>query len=70
MVDSIFKKILKIIIPKKIRVNIKNRLVQSFTSKADLINKTTKKELLDYYYKDIHLLEKLINKDLSKWLKI
>ena len=70
MLDSIFKKILKIIIPKKIRVNIKNRLVQSFTSKADLINKTTKKELLDYYYKDIHLLEKLINKDLSKWLKI
>lgn len=70
MVDSIFKKILKIIIPKKIRLNIKNRLVQSFTSKADLINKTTKKELLDYYYKDIRLLEKLINKDLSKWLKI
>ena len=70
MTDSIFKNILKIIIPKKIRLSIKSRLIFSFTSKAESINKSIKKELLDYYYKDIHLLEKLINKDLSKWIKI
>ena len=70
MIDSFLKNILRIIIPKKIRLSIKNRLIVSFTSKADSINKSIKKELLDYYYKDIQLLEKLINKDLSKWIKI
>ena len=70
MIDSVLKNILRIIIPKKIRLSIKNRLIVSFTSKADSINKSIKKELLDYYYKDIQLLEKLINKDLSKWIKI
>ena len=64
------KKNLKMLLPKKVRVSIKNRLISSFTSKADVINKSIKKELLDYYQTDIHLLEKLINKDLSKWIKI
>ena len=61
---------LRILLPKKVRVNIKNRLIISFTSKAEAINESIKKELLDYYQKDINLLEKLINKDLSKWKKI
>ena len=61
---------LKILLPKKARVIIKNRLTISFTSKADVINESIKKELLDYYQRDINLLEKLINKDLSKWIKI
>ena len=64
------KKILKFLLPKKVRVNIKERLTNSFTSKADKINDSIKKELLDYYQKDIQLLEKLIAKDLSKWMKI
>ena len=64
------KKILKFLLPKKVRVNIKERLTNSFTSKADKINDSIKKELLDYYQKDIQLLEKLITKDLSKWMKI
>ena len=70
MREGSIKKILKMLLPKKVRVSIKNRLTSSFTSKADAINKSIKKELLDYYQKDIHLLEKLINKDLSKWIKI
>jgi len=64
------KKILRFLLPKKARVNIKERLTNSFTSKADKINESIKKELLDYYQKDIHLLEKLISKDLSKWIQI
>ena len=64
------KKILKFLLPKKVRVNIKERLTNSFTSKADKINDSIKKELLDYYQKDIQLLEKLITKDLSQWMKI
>ena len=64
------KKILKFLLPKKVRETIKERLTNSFTSKADKINESIKKELLDYYQKDIQLLEKLITKDLSKWMKI
>jgi|TARA_B110000238_G_scaffold193897_1_gene231017 hypothetical protein len=64
------KKILKMLLPKKVRVSIKNWLISSFTSKSDPINQSIKKELLDYYQKDVHLLEKLINKDLSEWMKI
>ena len=41
-----------------------------FTSKTDKINQSIKKELLAYYQKDIQLLEKLIAKDLSKWMQI
>ena len=64
------KKILRIFLSKRVRVNIKKRLTNSFTSKADKINESIKKELLDYYQKDIQLLEKLIVKDLSKWMQI
>ena len=64
------KKSLKFLLPKNVRVYIKNILINSFTSKANKMNKSIRKELLDYYQKDIQLLEKLINKDLSKWMKI
>jgi len=64
------KKLLRILLPKNVRVNIKKILINSFTSQADEINESIKKELLDYYQNDIQLLEKLINKDLSKWMKI
>ena len=64
------KKILRILLPKKIRINIKLFLINIFTSQADDINELTKKELLDYYDRDIKSLEQLINRDLSKWMKI
>ena len=70
MQEGVLKKILKIILPKNFRLIIKNILIRSFTSKADAINLSTKKELLNYYKKDIYLLEKLIKRDLSKWMKI
>ncbi len=64
------KKILKLLFPTRLRVNIKKRLVNGFTSKADKIDESIKKELLAYYQKDIQLLERLIAKDLSKWMQI
>jgi len=70
MREGSMKFFLRMLFPRNVRVSIKNRLISSFTSKADTINKSIKKELLDYYQTDIHLLEKLINKDLSKWMKI
>jgi hypothetical protein len=70
MGEGSMKQILKFLLPKKVRVNIKERLTNSFTSKADKINESIKKELLYYYQKDIQLLERLIAKDLSKWMQI
>ena len=70
MGEGSMKKSLKFLLPKNVRVYIKNILINSFTSKANKMNKSIRKELLDYYQKDIQLLEKLINKDLSKWMKI
>jgi hypothetical protein len=70
MGEGNMKKLLTIFLPKNARVIIKQKLINIFTSKADAINLSIKKELLDYYQHDIQLLEKLINKDLSKWMKI
>ena len=70
MGEGSMKKSLKFLLPKNVRVYIKNILINSFTSKANKMNKSIRKELLDYYQEDIQLLEKLINKDLSKWMKI
>ena len=70
MGEGNMKKTLRMLLPKKVRGSIKKRLTNKFTSKSEEINESIKKELLDYYQKDIQLLEKLINKDLSKWKKI
>ena len=65
-----YEKFLKAYLPKNLRGVIKKQLTNIFTSKADEINVSIKKELLDYYQDDIQLLEQLINKDLSKWKRI
>ena len=70
MGEGNMKKTLRMLLPKKVRRSIKKRLTNKFTSKSEEINESIKKELLDYYQKDIQLLEKLINKDLSKWMRI
>jgi len=70
MGEGDMKKFLRILLPKKARVTIKRILTNSFTSKAEEMDASIKKELLDYYQHDVQLLAKLINKDLSKWMKI
>ena len=70
MGNSKMSSFIKNLVPKSIRVKLKKGLTNIFTSKAARMKESTKKELLNYYQNDIKLLEKLINKDLSKWLKI
>ncbi len=68
MGKGLIKNGIKNLLPKTIRVSVKNILVNMFTSKADKMSDEVKKDLVAYYEKDIKLLEKLINRDLSKWL--
>ncbi len=69
MGKGVFKYIFKKIIPKPYRVKVKKILTDRFTSKSDEINEKAYLELLKYFQEDIKMLENLINKDLSKWLK-
>jgi hypothetical protein len=62
-----FKKIMKILIPKKVRIKTKQKLVKKFTSRAPEIEKNLRKNLFSFYNSDIRELEKLINRDLSVW---
>ena len=64
------KKMLRLLLPEFVRINLKEFLKNSFTRKADCLNESIRKELKAYYQEDIQLLEKLINKDLKKWLRI
>ncbi len=45
-----------------------NKIDKLNTSNAKMKSET-RKELIDFFKKDIMKLEKLINKDLSHWLK-
>ncbi|MEC7646426.1 MAG: sulfotransferase [Bacteroidota bacterium] len=70
MGEGYVKKFLRVFMPKKTGVFIKEKLTNVFTSKADKLHVSIKKELLDYYKHYMQLLEWLINKDLSQWMKI
>ncbi|MAW21180.1 MAG: hypothetical protein CMD16_02145 [Flavobacteriales bacterium] len=70
MGEGSYRFALKKIIPKSFRMKIKRILISIFTSKSDNIKQSTYLELSKYFQKDISMLESLINKDLSKWLKI
>ena len=67
MGSGVFKRIIKIITPKKVRIKIKQKLVKKFTSRAPEIDKDIRKNLFSFYNSDIRELEKLINRDLSVW---
>ena len=68
MKEGLFKKFSRALIPEHIRAEIKTFLIDVFTSRADEINAATREELIRYYKQDIKSLERLINKDLSKWM--
>ena len=70
MGEGYVKNLFRIFVSKKTRIFIKEQLTSIFTSKAEKIDISIKQDLFDYYKRDIQLLEGLINKDLSKWMKI
>ena len=70
MGEGNLKTLFRIFVSKKTRIFIKEKLTSIFTSKAEKMDISIKQDLFDYYKRDIQLLEGLINKDLSKWMKI
>lgn len=65
--NSVLKKILRNIIPKKIRIEITSFVQKQNLEKED-IDQESKHFLQELYFENIKSLEKLINRDLSKWL--
>jgi tetratricopeptide (TPR) repeat protein len=67
--NNLLKNLLKFIVPKKARKGIFN-IIKNNTINAEKvkIQQSTKEDLKKYYKTDIEKLEKIINKDLSKWL--
>ena len=70
MSNSLIKKFLRLILSKKSRRILYNFLTSFFVHQAPPVSDKIKKQLLQYYIKDIEKLEKIINKDLSKWKEI
>lgn len=64
----ILKDISRIIVPKKFRIEITS-FIQRKTLEKEIIDQKSKKYLQNFYYENIKDLEKLLNKDLSKWLE-
>jgi len=64
-----FKRNIKKFFRKEILTTILAVITYTFKSKSLSIKDSTKKELRGYFYEDIIKLSKLINKDLSLWLK-
>jgi hypothetical protein len=64
-----FKRNIKKFFRKEILTTILAIITYTFKSKSLSIKNSTKKELRGYFYEDIIKLSKLINKDLSLWLK-
>ena len=70
MSNSLIKKFLRLTLSKKSRRILYNLLTSFFVQKAPPVSYKIKKQLLQYYIKDIEKLERIINKDLSKWKEI
>ena len=69
MKDNWAKSILKSITPKKIRQEIRNKLVNLSTKEVEEMKKETRKMLNNYFQEDIKKLSELLNKDLQHWTK-
>lgn len=66
---NLFKAVVKNFFPKNFRVKLKNEFMQKLLIKPDVINNDTRGYLVDFYKEDIIRLQKLIDRDLSNWLK-
>ena len=60
---------LKKVIPLKLRWKMKAMLQSDYENRADSLPEALKNALHDYYREDVHLLEKLLERDLSHWLE-
>ncbi len=69
MKDNWAKSILKSITPKKIRQEIRNKLVNLSTKEVEEMKKETRNMLNNYFQEDIKKLSELLNKDLQHWTK-
>lgn len=69
MKDNLAKSILKLITPKKIRQEIRNKLVNLSTKEVEEMKKETRNMLNNYFQEDIKKLSELLNKDLQHWTK-
>lgn len=67
--ENVLKKFFKKHTNKKTKIFLWKLINLLFKTKNQQIRKETKDYLIDYYRKDINELAKLINKDLSLWLK-
>lgn len=65
---NLFKRIIKRLLSKEVRVKIKNKILENFSNKPQL-KSSCRKFLKEIYKEDILKLQDLINKDLTRWLK-
>ncbi|WP_407635122.1 sulfotransferase domain-containing protein [Thermodesulfobium narugense] len=63
-----FKSVIKNFLPKNFRIKLKNKFMHKLLVKAERMNADTRKYLIDFYKEDIIRLQKLIDRDLSRWL--
>lgn len=64
--DNVFRKTLKAILPGSFR-KLRTKIVQANLVKAPEMAESTRSTLIEYFEKDIELLERLIEKDLVQW---
>jgi len=69
MKDNPIKSILKSVLPKKFKKEMRNNLVNVSTNKVVPMREKTRKGLNDYFKQDVEKLSELLNKDLQHWIK-
>jgi len=69
MKDNPIKSFVKKLVPKNVRKGIRSKLVSVTTNKAVPMKSETRRSLNKFFKEDINKLSKLINKDLSNWIK-
>jgi hypothetical protein len=66
---NFFKSYIKIFFPKTFRIKLKNKFMNKLLIKPDMMKESTRESLKQFYKEDIIKLQKLIDKDLSGWLR-
>lgn len=66
---NVFKSLVKNFFPKNFRIKLKNKFMHKLLIKAEGMNDDTRAHLINFYKEDIIKLQKLIDRDLSNWLR-
>jgi hypothetical protein len=70
MTKNILSLILKSLIPfQSFRKKIRKKIQRASTTKVMSMSLETKKNLQNFYRKDVQLLSDLLNKDLNNWMQ-